>query len=66
MDGTHNTWKKLKMRTIVLVVKSEGKGPLRRVRRRSEDNIKMDIKKYVVRLWTIFIMLKICYRGKVL
>jgi hypothetical protein len=36
----------------VLVGKHEGKRPLGRPRRRWEDNIKMDLRKWDVRIWT--------------
>jgi hypothetical protein len=39
----------------VLVVKPEGKGPLRRTRRSSEDNIKMDLQEFE---WGAWIRLK--------
>jgi hypothetical protein len=37
----------------VLVGEPEGKRPLGRPRRRWEDNIKMDLQKWDVRLWTV-------------
>jgi hypothetical protein len=36
----------------VLVGKPEGKGPLGRTRRRWEDNIKMDFRKWGAGVWT--------------
>jgi hypothetical protein len=43
----------------ILVGKHEGKGPLGRPRRRSEDNIKMNLKETGCECWTRFIWLRI-------
>jgi hypothetical protein len=43
----------------VLTEKPEGKRPLRRPRRRWEDNIKMDFRKWDVGVWTVLGWLKI-------
>ena len=43
----------------VLVGKPEGKIPLGRDRRRWEDNIKMDLRKWDVDLWTVKSWLRI-------
>jgi hypothetical protein len=43
----------------VLVGKPEGRGPLRRPRRRLEDNIKMDLQEVGWRAWTGLIWLRI-------
>jgi len=42
----------------VLVGKPEGKRPLGRPKRRWEDNIKMDLQKWDVRVWTGLIWLR--------
>jgi len=38
--------------------KSERKGPLGSPRRRWENNIRVDLRKYFGRVWTVFISLK--------
>jgi hypothetical protein len=47
----------------VLVGKPEGKKPLRRPRRRWEDNIKMDLQEVGWAAWTGFIWLRLGTRG---
>jgi hypothetical protein len=43
----------------ILVGKSEGRSPLGRPRRRWEDNIRMDPKEIVWKVWTGFVWLEI-------
>jgi hypothetical protein len=50
----------------VLVGKCEGGKPLERPRRRWEDKIKMDTKKWVGRAWTRLIWLRIWTSGRLL
>ena len=47
----------------VLVGKPEGKRPLGRPRRRWEDNIKMDVRKWGVGVWTGWVWLRIGTSG---
>jgi len=46
-----------------LVGKPEGKRPLGKSRRRRQYNIKVDLKKYSVRMWAGFIWLRIGCSG---
>jgi hypothetical protein len=50
----------------VLVGKSEGERPHGRLRRRWEDNIKMDIEELEYRAWTGFIWIRIGTSGGLL
>jgi hypothetical protein len=43
----------------VLVGKSQGKGPLGRLRRRWEDNIKMDLQEVGCGVWTELVWIRI-------
>jgi hypothetical protein len=49
----------------ILVLKLEGKKPLRKPRRRRENNIKIDVKQNGV-VWNGFIWLGIGYSGELL
>jgi hypothetical protein len=50
----------------VLVGKPEGKSPLGRPRHRWEDNIRMDLQKWVVGVWTGLNRLRIKTGGRLL
>jgi hypothetical protein len=50
----------------VLVGNTEGKNPLRRLRRTPEDNIRMNLTEIVWELWTGFIWLRIGTSGGLL
>jgi hypothetical protein len=54
-----NTHVKIRNVYTVLIGKPEGMRPLGRPRHIWEDNIKMNIKKWGVRLWTGFVWLRI-------
>ena len=50
----------------VLAVKSEGKRPLGRPKRRREDNIKIDLQEVVWEVWIGFIWLRVKTGGELL
>jgi hypothetical protein len=50
----------------VLVGRPEGKRPLGRPRRRWEDDIKMNFKKWIVEAWTELIWLAIGTGGRIM
>jgi len=59
MGGACSTYGKRRGAYRVLVVKSEGKRPLGRPRRRWEDNIKIVNRKWDVWAWTGLVCLRI-------
>ena len=52
MGGTRSTYGQRRSEYRVSVGKSVGKAPLRRTRRRCEDNIRMDLQKVELGAWT--------------
>jgi hypothetical protein len=59
MNGSYSTHRGDENAYKRLVCKPERKRPLGRSRSRWEDNVKMYLKKYVWRVWTVFIWLRI-------